>query len=145
MSPVCMSVGTFQKKTQITPGQDCTGLAKWIIDDYYWFARLTYRHDNFIYTRCPSVTIAQNQGNTKQILTAEWIIDSECYFKRTPGPWVNKIYWSTRPTTVPAGSDHYFYTECPSVRPKTSKSRGNHGRPGLWAGRVDHWWLLSCS
>ena len=26
-------------------------------------------------------------------------------------------FWSTRPTTVPAGSDHYFHTECPSVRP----------------------------
>ena len=24
-------------------------------------------------------------------------------------------YWSTRPTTVPAGSDHYFHAECPSV------------------------------
>ena len=53
-------------------------------------------------------------------------------------------YWSTRPTTVPAGSDHYFHTECPSVRPKTSKSSYNHCRQGLWAGRVDHWWLLSC-
>ena len=52
-------------------------------------------------------------------------------------------YWSTKPTTVPAGSDHYF-TECPSVRPKTSKSSDNHCRPGLWAGQVDHWWLLSC-
>ena len=28
------------------------------------------------------------------------------------------------------------------VRPKTSKSSDNHVRPGLWAGRVDHWWLL---
>ena len=26
------------------------------------------------------------------------------------------VYWSTWPTTVPAGSDHYFHTECPSVR-----------------------------
>ena len=26
-------------------------------------------------------------------------------------------YWSTRPTTVPAGSDHYFHTCCPSVHP----------------------------
>ena len=33
----------------------------------------------------------------------------------------------------------------PSVRPKTLKSSDNHCRPGLWAGRVDHWWLLSCS
>ena len=32
----------------------------------------------------------------------------------------------------------------PSVRPKISKSSDNHCRPGLWAGRVDHWWLLSC-
>ena len=24
-------------------------------------------------------------------------------------------FWSARPTTVPAGSDHYFHTECPSV------------------------------
>ena len=52
--------------------------------------------------------------------------------------------WSRRPTTVPAGSDHYFYTECPYVRPKISKSGDNHCRPGLWAGREDHWWLLSC-
>ena len=27
------------------------------------------------------------------------------------------LNWSTRPTTVPAGSDHYFHTECPTVRP----------------------------
>ena len=54
-------------------------------------------------------------------------------------------YWSTRPTTVPAGSDHYFHTECPSVHPKTSKSSDNHCLSGLWAGQVDHWWLLSCS
>ena len=26
-----------------------------------------------------------------------------------------KLFWSTRPTTVPAGSDHYFHTECPPV------------------------------
>ena len=51
----------------------------------------------------------------------------------------------------PAGSDHYFHAEClsvrtrPSVLPKTSKSGDNHCRPRLWAGRVDHWWLLSCS
>ena len=36
---------------------------------------------------------------------------------------------------------------CPSVRssvrPKISKSSDNHCRPDLWAGRVDHWWLLS--
>ena len=32
----------------------------------------------------------------------------------------------------------------PSVRPITSKSSDNHCKPGLWAGRVDHWWLLSC-
>ena len=30
---------------------------------------------------------------------------------RMPG-----IFWSTRPTTVPACSEHYFYTECKSVR-----------------------------
>ena len=68
-----------------------------------------------------------------------------------PGPEFNIghrtdfSYWSTRPTTVPAGSDHYFHAECPSVHPKTSKSRHNHCRPRLWAGRVDHWWLLSFS
>ena len=38
--------------------------------------------------------------------------------------------------TVPAGSDHYFHTECPSV--PNSNSSDNHCRPGLWAGRVDH-------
>ena len=25
-------------------------------------------------------------------------------------------FWSTRPTTFQAGSDHYFHTECPPVR-----------------------------
>ena len=60
---------------------------------------------------------------------------------------ISAVYWSTRPTTVSAGSDHYFHTCCPSVRPgrhKTSKSSDNHCRPGLWAGQVDHSWLLSC-
>ena len=32
----------------------------------------------------------------------------------------------------------------PSARPKTSKSSDNHCQPGLWTGRVDHWWLLYC-
>ena len=32
-------------------------------------------------------------------------------------------YWSTRPITVPAGSDHYFHTECPSVRPSVRPSQ----------------------
>ena len=36
----------------------------------------------------------------------------------------------------------------PSVRPyashKASKSSENHCRLWLWAGWVDHWWLLSC-
>ena len=62
----------------------------------------------------------------------------------------SKMYWSTRPTTIPAGSDHYFHTYCPSV-PKVQNQDywffnnhcDNHCRPGLWAGRVDHWWLLS--
>ena len=65
-------------------------------------------------------------------------------------------YWSTRPTTT-----IYFNTDRPyvskyvrpsvgpyvrtSVRPKTSKSNDNHCRSGLWACRVDPWWLLSCS
>ena len=52
--------------------------------------------------------------------------------------------WSTKPT----GSDHYFHTECPSVRPyvrpKNSKSSDNHCRPGLWADRVDHWSCFFC-
>ena len=65
--------------------------------------------------------------------------------------------WSTRPTTVPALVITIFTQSVrqsvrtsvlPSVRPyirsKTSKSSDNHCRPGLWAGRVDHWWLLSC-
>ena len=30
--------------------------------------------------------------------------------------WDTKIFWSTRSTTVPAGSDHYFHTCCPYVR-----------------------------
>ena len=54
-------------------------------------------------------------------------------------------YWSTSPTTVPAGSDRYFHIDCPYVRSKTWKSSDNPCRSGLWAGRVDHWWLLSCS
>ena len=29
--------------------------------------------------------------------------------------------WSKRPTTVPAGSDHYFHTCCPSIRPASPK------------------------
>ena len=50
---------------------------------------------------------------------------------------------------VPAGSDHHFQTVVrpslrPSVRPKTSKLSDDHCRTRLWAGRVDHWWLLSC-
>ena len=55
-----------------------------------------------------------------------------------------ELFWSTRPTAVPAGSNHYFHTDCPYVRPKTSKSSYNHCRPGLWVGRVDHWWHLHC-
>ena len=31
------------------------------------------------------------------------------------------FYWSTRPTSVPACSDHYFHTDCLSVHPKNSK------------------------
>ena len=56
-----------------------------------------------------------------------------------------------RPTSIipGAGCDHYFHTDCPYVRtylrPETSKSSDNHCRPGLWGGRVDHWWLLSCN
>ena len=30
-------------------------------------------------------------------------------------------FWSTRPTTVRTGSDHYFHTDCPSVRPSVPK------------------------
>ena len=33
-----------------------------------------------------------------------------------------------------AGSDYYFYTECPSARPSVRQSL----QPRLWAGRVDH-------
>ena len=67
-------------------------------------------------------------------------------------PTVEASNWSTRPTTVPAGSDHYFHTVRlsirlsirPYIRHKTSKSSDNHCLLGLWAGQVDHWWLLSC-
>ena len=31
--------------------------------------------------------------------------------------WWHLSCWSTMPTTVPAGSDHYFHTDCPSVHP----------------------------
>ena len=51
-------------------------------------------------------------------------------------------FWSTSPATVPAGNDHYFLTDCPSIRPSVLKLQNR--RPGLWDGRVDHWWLLSC-
>ena len=44
-------------------------------------------------------------------------------------------YCSTRPTTVPAGSDHYFHTCWPAG---TKLKNQNHCRPGLWAGQVDH-------
>ena len=59
--------------------------------------------------------------------------------------WVlNKdFFWSTRPTTVPGSSDHYFHTECLYIRPSVPKLQISC-RPGLWNGRVDHWWLLSC-
>ena len=56
--------------------------------------------------------------------------------------------WSTRPTRVSAGSDNYFHTSFfvrSYVRRKTSKSNKIHCRLGLWAGCVDHWWLLSCT
>ena len=41
--------------------------------------------------------------------------------------------------------DHYFHTGCPSVRPSVTKLQNttkNHCWPVLWAGRVDHCWLL---
>ena len=44
------------------------------------------------------------------------------------------VSWSTRPTTVLDGSDHYFHKGCLSVRPKTSKSSENHCRA-----RTDGW------
>ena len=34
---------------------------------------------------------------------------------------VRKLNLSTRPTTVPASSDHYFHTECPYVCPSVPK------------------------
>ena len=43
-------------------------------------------------------------------------------------------------------ADHYIHTDwpfvCPYVCPKISKQSDNHCWMGLWAGRVDHWWLL---
>ena len=81
--------------------------------------------------------------------------------KTFPGKIINmknhkyetKIFclWKTAATRpfllIHSGSDHCFRTCCPSVRlsvrPKTTISTGNHCLPGLWAGRVDHWWLLS--
>ena len=78
-------------------------------------------------------------------MTSSWCWCSKFCLNTSAHPcMLRNKNWSTRPTTVPASSDHYFHTECPSVRPKTSKSSYNHCRPGLWAGRVDHW-LLSCN
>ena len=44
------------------------------------------------------------------------------------------IWWDQNIITIliPAGSDHYFHTECPSVRPKTLKIK----RQSLPAGTV---------
>ena len=45
-------------------------------------------------------------------------------------------YWSTRPTTVPAGSYHYFHT-CPSVRPSVRPAQNfKIKRQSLPAGTV---------
>ena len=49
-----------------------------------------------------------------------------------------------RPQSRPVVINIFAHVVRPSVHPKTSKSSENYCRPGLWAGRVDHWWLLSC-
>ena len=49
--------------------------------------------------------------------------------------------WSPRPTTVTAGSDHYFHTNCPYVRTfqnfKVKRQSLPAGTPG-GGGPVDH-------
>ena len=59
--------------------------------------------------------------------------------------WPICNFWSTRPITVPASSDHYFHTGypfvCKSDRPKTSKSIENNCRPGLWSPS----WIINAS
>ena len=53
-----------------------------------------------------------------------------------------------RPQSRPVVITIFTHVVRPSVRPagrhKTSKSSDNHCRAGLWAGQVDHCWLLSC-
>ena len=78
----------------------------------------------------------QNQTRTR----------TRCRILRMPGELFKSIlfklfiFWSTMPVVITI----FTQSVPPSVRPKTSKSSDNHCRPGLWAGRVDHWWLLSC-
>ena len=38
-----------------------------------------------------------------------------CQWSPYPVPLLH-LYWSTRPTTVPTGTDHYFFTGCPSIQ-----------------------------
>ena len=52
--------------------------------------------------------------------------------------------WSTRPTTVPADSDHYIHYVFTSPLVNIDQNKTDlHCRLGLWACRVDHWLLLS--
>ena len=94
-------------------------------------------------SRLNTLSILNNVRGLKGIFRSCFFLPLK-FCRLSVRPFLLKLNWSKRPTTVPASSDHYFHTECPSVRPKTSKSSDNHCRPGLWAGRVDHWWLLFC-
>ena len=61
--------------------------------------------------------------------------------------YITLDHWSTRPTTAPACSGRNIHSCCQSVPlfKIDQKSKPNiHCWLGLWAGRVDHWWLLSC-
>ena len=73
-----------------------------------------------------------------------WKIVNQIMTKSRLVSWLWKKNWSTRPTTVrlcSLFSHMYVRTSfCASV-PKTSKSSDYHCR--LYAGWVDHWWLLS--
>ena len=51
--------------------------------------------------------------------------------------FIYNVNWSIRPTTVSAGSDHYFHTECPSIRTSVRPSQNSKiKRQSLQAGTV---------
>ena len=66
---------------------------------------------------CPHIfqNLARQNNSQVKIVIAT---GGDCWFGQVDHWWHTHVfYWSTRPTTVQAGSDHYFHKECPSVRP----------------------------